>query len=495
MASSNRALLVVVLALGLCTYCAGEPASPVRAAGLSRSSSSKPVIHQAQKRRATLKKDEGVAPVVVKSEATEADLISQQISKPPSFKWALLANWMYFLALGLSIPVLPRVISTIVNPDGSPDVSPASSVLGGDVEALDKVFTFLGVGFLGALSDVLGRKALMAYSALGFALTCFLQARATSSIWWLYLADLVDGCSSCMATVCQSYVIDASSPEDRAGNLGVFQGVSVAGAFILGFPLSGVISAKYGLRAPLYAASAVGLLNFAIIALFTPESLPAEQRKGQKLDLKQANPFGALRLLFGRTPLLRGCATAFFLLWLSNMCVNALFGNYVNHKFGWGPEQSGPILVLIGIVLAVAPRLLVPKLGLRRSMEFGTLIYAAGQLASSVARTPPTLVYSMLVMSIGCIGTVALVTLIANQAEPNERGALLGGLETLQELCEALAHSGYGRLFAYSISDKAPFQFAGAPFAAAAAIMLAALGVIEKTLGSCSKAAAAFLAM
>ena len=85
----------------------------------------------------------------------------------------MLHNWLYFLALGLSIPVLPRVISTIVNADGSPDVSPASSVLSGDVEALDKVITFLCVGFLGAASDVLGRKALMAYSALGFACTCF----------------------------------------------------------------------------------------------------------------------------------------------------------------------------------------------------------------------------------------------------------------------------------------------------------------------------------
>ena len=90
----------------------------------------------------------------------------------------MLANWMYFLALGLVIPVLGRVISTVVNPDGSPNVSPASSIVGGDVEALDKICTFLFVGFLGALSDVVGRKPLMAYSALGFSLTCYMQVCA-----------------------------------------------------------------------------------------------------------------------------------------------------------------------------------------------------------------------------------------------------------------------------------------------------------------------------
>ena len=74
--------------------------------------------------------------------------------------------------------MLPRVISTIVNPDGSDAVSPRSSVISGDVEALDKLLTFLFCGALGALSDVVGRKPLMAYSAFGFALTCFLQASA-----------------------------------------------------------------------------------------------------------------------------------------------------------------------------------------------------------------------------------------------------------------------------------------------------------------------------
>ena len=94
----------------------------------------------------------------------------------PSFYWAVLHNWLYYLALGLSLPVLPRIISMIVNPDSSPQVSPESSVRGGDVEAIDKLLTFLFVGLLGSLSDVKGRKPLMAYSALGFAATCMLQA-------------------------------------------------------------------------------------------------------------------------------------------------------------------------------------------------------------------------------------------------------------------------------------------------------------------------------
>jgi len=47
--------------------------------------------------------------------------------RPPAFQWAVLHNWLYFLSLGLSVPNLPRVISSIVNPDGSPLVSGVGS--------------------------------------------------------------------------------------------------------------------------------------------------------------------------------------------------------------------------------------------------------------------------------------------------------------------------------------------------------------------------------
>ena len=141
----------------------------------------------------------------------------------------------------------------------------------------------------------------MAYSALGFSITCFLQARASNSLALLYVADLVDGVSSCMNNVCQAYVADASPPEKRAVRLGVFMGLSVAGAFILGMPLSAVLASKYGLRAPMYAAAGVGLLNFAIITLLVPESLPPAQRKA-KVEWRQANPLGALKYVLAYVP-------------------------------------------------------------------------------------------------------------------------------------------------------------------------------------------------
>jgi DHA1 family tetracycline resistance protein-like MFS transporter len=243
----------------------------------------------------------------------------------------------------------------------------------------------------------------------------------------------------------------------------------------------------------MYAAAMVGLLNFLLIVLFTPESLPKAEREGKTLDIASANPLGALRLLFGRTPLMRGSASAFFLVFLANACINSQFGNYVNHLFEWGPQESAPLLVLVGLMIAIAPPLLVPRLGLRRSINVGAIVYACGLFCTAFASTPRTLVPSVILSSVGCICIPALIAFIANQAQPAERGALLGGVETVSELCLALAHSGYGRLFAYFISEKAPMKLPGAPFLVATALLLSALGVMGKTFSRFADEAERFL--
>jgi hypothetical protein len=226
----------------------------------------------------------------------------------------------------------------------------------------------------------------------------------------------------------------------------------------------------------------------------------AHALQGKKLDLRSANPLGALNLLLGRSGIMRGSAAAYFLVWLGNACINSQFGNYVNHLFGWGPQESAPLLVpargdhqtrtralarasanlgpnralvgevvepsaarrlspppprtarahvlprthlrppasraqvLVGVMIAIAPPALVPRLGLKRSIEYGAIVYALGLLCTAFAHSPLKIIASTLLTSVGCICIPALVAFIANQAAPAERGALLGALETLQAL-------------------------------------------------------------
>ena len=150
----------------------------------------------------------------------------------PSIMWPILHNWMYLLSLGFNLINVPFLVRSIIDNKGKalniPSTpSPRAISLSGRIESVDRFLTFLGVGFLSSLSDKYGRRPLMIWSSMGFMLTNLLQAMAPSEgIAILYLADFIDGCTSCMLPLCQAYVTDCSPPDQLATKLGMFQGIT-----------------------------------------------------------------------------------------------------------------------------------------------------------------------------------------------------------------------------------------------------------------------------
>ncbi|KAL7552979.1 hypothetical protein ACHAWF_017198 [Thalassiosira exigua] len=397
-------------------------------------------------------------------------------SKAPSIYWAIFHNWLYFLSLGFNAINIQFLVREII--DGDPKASPSakSIALSGKVESVDKMLTFLGIGFLSALSDKFGRKPLMAWSAFGFMLTNLIQANTKSSIWSLYLADFVDGCSSCMLPLCQAYIADVSEPQQLAANLGIFQGLSAGGAFILAFPIGGILGSKFGPRLPLLLAAGAQLLNALIIMFITPES---NQAKNKELYLKEANPIGGMKKLFCHAPILRTVALVYFLSALARCSLDAQFTNYANIRFGWTQAQSGPVLVLVGIMLAIAPRVFVSFFGLQKAITMGLLIFASGLAGAGLAPTPPLFVFGIFTVSIGCICLPAIQSVLANLANPGERGALLGAVGSLNELTGAIGSTMYACLLAKFTTDSGPFggRLPGMHFLFGSFLLLAAYGI------------------
>lgn len=407
----------------------------------------------------------------------------------PSFYWAVLHNWLYFLSLGFNAVNIPYLIREVVDGPAPEFVgsdatrrrlpSARSIALSGNVEAVDKILTFGGIAYLSALSDKHGRKPMIVWSSLGFAITNLLQylagrgvnsntsvnananAYANSKQWSstaiLYLADFVDGCSSCMGPVCQAYVADCSPPSSLASNLGIFQGVSIGGAFVLAFPIGGIIGAKHGPKVAILMAAGFQLLNCFIAAVFTPESnanANAATKPTKTIRFSEVNPITGLQKLFGiggggaTTALLRTASLTYFFLSLARGALDAQFINYTNVRFGWTQAQSGPVLVMVGLTLAIVPRLLVPRLGLQTSINLGLLVYALGLSGAGLVSTPSRFVLSIAVISFGCVAIPALQALLANLAPPGEAGALLGAVGSLSELTGAIGSSMYASLFA-----------------------------------------------
>ena len=152
--------------------------------------------------------------------------------------------------------------------------------------------------------------------------------------------------------------------------------------------------------------------------------------------------------LFKASTPLKKTAIAFSLVWLGNLALNACFVPYVDAKFGWGPQQSGPLLVVVGLMLAVVPKLVVPRLGVVGAANFGCLVYALGFICAALAPTGPQYVAAIVVCGFGAVAVPALTSIVAGAADRNSKGAVLGGLQTLQELASAAGYPLYGRLLA-----------------------------------------------
>lgn len=393
------------------------------------------------------------------------------VKPPPSIYWAVGHNWLYFVSLGFNLINIQFLVREIIDGDAKATPSARSIALSGKVESVDKLLTFLGIGFLASLSDKFGRRPLMIWSALGFALTNIIQATTKNSATMLYLADFVDGCSSCMLPLCQAYIADVSKPEKLAGNLGIFQGLSAGGAFILAFPIGGLLGVKYGPRLPLLIAAGLQVLNALILVFLTPES---NQNKTTKLDLSEANPMGGLKKLFGNAPILRTAALVYFLASLARSSLDAQFTNYASIRFGWTQAQSGPVLVLVGLMLAVAPRLFISYFGIHNAILAGLLTFGFGLTVVGLAPTPPSFIFGIFVTSIGCMALPALQAVLANLAKPEERGALLGAVGSLTELTGAIGSTVYAVLLANFTADGAILGgiFPGGHFFVAASLLL-----------------------
>src|SRR5882672_12681663 len=191
------------------------------------------------------------------------------------------------IALGIVIPVLPKLIETM---------------LGGDTPRAAEIFGFFGTAWalmqftfspiLGALSDRFGRRPVLLISMTGHGLDYILMALAPS-LAWLFIGRIISGITAASFSTAYAYIADVTPPEKRAAAFGM-----VGAAFGIGFVLGPAIGGLLGTldpRLPFWVAAAFSLANAAYGYFVLPESLPRSQRLA--FSWARANPVGSLRLL------------------------------------------------------------------------------------------------------------------------------------------------------------------------------------------------------
>ena len=208
-------------------------------------------------------------------------------ARPAALVFIFVTLVLDMLALGMIVPVLPRLVEDFVHGD----TARAAYIVGvfGMVWALMQ-FVFSPV--LGALSDHYGRRPVVLLSNFGLGLDYIVMALAPT-VWWLFVGRVISGITSASFSTASAYIADVTPPEKRAGAFGM-----LSAAFGLGFVLGPALGGVFGEidpRLPFWVAAGLSLLTATYGLFVLPESLAHDRRAIFKWQ--RANPIGSLTLL------------------------------------------------------------------------------------------------------------------------------------------------------------------------------------------------------
>jgi DHA1 family tetracycline resistance protein-like MFS transporter len=394
---------------------------------------------------------------------------SAPATRPAAVAFVLVTVLLDVMALGLVIPVLPRLVEEMSGSTGQAAL--AFGLFGTAFALMQLVFSPV----LGALSDAYGRRPVLLLSSLGLGLDYILMAVAPS-LAWLFLGRILSGITAATFATVGAYVADVTPPTERAGKFGLI-GAAFGAGFVLGPAIGGLLGAQDP-RLAFWVAAALSLACAAYGWLVLPESLPPARRS--PFQWRSANPVGALELLRSR-PGLPGLGLAIFLYHVAHAVFPAVFVFHAGYRFGWGPGTVGVALAVFGVcsglVQGVLVKPAVARFGERQMLLFGMgagiLSLAMMALAAHVA----AFWLGMLAICLwGFIGPSAQ-GLMTRLVGPNEQGRLQGANSSLMGLANLIGPGLFTGAFAVGIAPSLGAPLPGAPYLVAAACLGLALAV------------------
>src|SRR3989475_545265 len=163
---------------------------------------------------------------------TEATSIAP--ARSAAFIFVFITVLLDMLALGIIIPVLPRLVVDFVGGDAAR----GADYLGlfGTAWALMQ-FVFSPVH--GMLADRFGRKPVILISNFGLGLDYILMALAPT-LWWLFAGRVISGITAASYPTAGAYIADVTPPEKRAAGFGMI-GAAWGVGFVMGPALGGLL--------------------------------------------------------------------------------------------------------------------------------------------------------------------------------------------------------------------------------------------------------------
>lgn len=394
------------------------------------------------------------------------------MARKPALGFIFVTLVLDILGIGLIVPILPTLVEELAGAE-------TGAYTYGILLGIYALMQFIFAPILGSLSDGVGRRPVILLSLLGAGLDYFLLAWAPT-LAWFFFGRVVSGITGANISAASAYIADISPPEKRAANFGL-----IGAAFGLGFaigPALGGWLGTFGLRVPFIAAGVLTLINVAYGYFVLPESLKPENKR--KFSWARANPINSL-IDLKRYPIVLGLAATYFLMSLAHQVFPATWVLYTGHRFGWGTEETGYSLALVGIMAMIVQgglaRRIIPWLGERKSAIFGMLVCILSLIGYS--EVPAAwMIYPVIVFgALGGINTPAIQGIISRAAGDDEQGGIQGSLASLQSVAGFIGPIIMTLIYGHFKTKDLPYYHPGAPYLFAALLTTLALLLAKRS--------------
>lgn len=379
------------------------------------------------------------------------------------------------MGIGIIIPVLPKLIMALDHscPDWCTSYEcklARANVISGRMMFVYSFMQFFFSPLLGALSDRYGRRTMLLISLFGFGID-YLFLGFAGTIGLLFIGRFIAGITGASFTVAGAYIADISPPEKRAQNFGIM-GAAFGLGFIAGPAIGGLIG-HFGERVPFFAAAGLALINWLYGFFILPESLRPENRR--KFEWKRANPVGALIQLV-KKPVVAQLAIVFLLINLAGQSLPACWSFYTISRYGWGTTGIGLSLAFVGICVAIVQggltRVIIPKIGEKRAVYFGTIFAMIGMTGIALASEQWMIFAAIVPLALGGLNGPSLQALVSREIPSNEQGELQGFLTSVMSITAILGPLLFPWLFSTFSGGDYGIKLPGAPYFIAAFLQL-----------------------
>ena len=330
------------------------------------------------------------------------------------------------LGIGVMNPIFPFLATRI-------GLEPSTVTL---VIAIYPIASFVAAPFWGRMSDLRGRRPILMISQVG-AVAAYVLLAFADSIWLLILSRFIGGICAGNIGAAFAYISDVTTNENRSKGMALIGGALSLG-FIVGPLVGGLLAGgdKTTADFTLVALFCAGMNALALIGTITmlPESLKPEMMEKLKgrphasrwQSFQKIRAKGGLFMMF-LAALAFGTGGSVF---------ESSFPLWGKDAMDLGPREVGWALSFAGVIMvAMQLGVLQSKLGTAMNRRFkesqlataACIIYAIGLTLIATCDTWTQLLIAQACLPMGlALFNPNISSLVSKQAEPTERGMVMG---------------------------------------------------------------------